>query len=242
MAVKRLNDSVLGVWERPSLAWMADRLPAAVVPNHLTLLGVLGAVITAAGFILSRWSLTWLWLASLGLLANWLGDSLDGTLARRRHIERPRYGFFVDHASDLFSQVIIFLAVGVSPCAHFAVACFGLIAFLMGFVYTLIGAQVRNTMRITYFGFGPTEIRALLLLGNLCILAFGIIHLQIRFAPLAVFGPASGHDLVISILSLVSVGVIAVLAVREGRALAILDPRPEAPPAAGSDPDSRAPR
>ena len=242
MAVKRLNDSVLGIWERPSLAWMADRLPAGVVPNHLTILGVLGAGITAAGFILSRWSLSWLWLASLGLVANWLGDSLDGTLARRRHIERPRFGFFVDHASDLFSQVIIFLAVGVSPCAHFAVACLGLIAFLMGFVYTLIGAQVRNTMRITYFGFGPTEIRALLLLGNLCILAFGVLHLPLRFAPLAEFGPVSGHDLVISILSMAGVGGIAVLAIREGRTLAALDPTPAAPPAAGAEPDSGAAR
>jgi archaetidylinositol phosphate synthase len=242
MAVKRLNDSVLGVLERPALAWMADRLPAWVLPNHLTVLGVLGALLTASGFILSRWTLSWLWLACLGLVANWLGDSLDGTLARRRRIERPRFGFFVDHTSDFFSQGIIFLSIGVSPCAHFAVACLGLIAFLMGFVYTLIGAQVRNTMRITYFGFGPTEIRALLLLGNLCILAFGMVHLQIRFAPLAVFGPASGHDVVISILSVVSVGVIAVLAIREGRALAVLDPPPAAPPAAGSDPDSRAPR
>src|SRR5277367_3697988 len=176
MAVTRLNDSVLGVLERPALAWMADRLPLQIVPNHLTILGVAGACVTAAGFVLSRWSLAWLWLACLGLVANWLGDSLDGTLARRRRIERPRFGFFVDHTCDLFSQVIIFLSVGISPCAHFAVACLGLIVFLMGFVYTLIGAQVHNTMRITYFGFGPTEIRALLLLGNLGTLAIGVVR------------------------------------------------------------------
>jgi phosphatidylglycerophosphate synthase len=242
MAVKRVNDSVLGVLERPALAWMADRLPAWVLPNHLTVLGVVGALLTAAGFVLSYWALPWLWLACVGLVANWLGDSLDGTLARRRRIERPRFGFFLDHTSDLFSQVIVFLSLGVSPCAHFAVACLGLIAFLMGFVYTLIGAEVRNTMRITYFGFGPTEIRALLLLGNLCILAFGVLHLELRFTPLAVFGSVSGHDLVISILSLAGVGGIAVLAIREGRTLAALDPPPAAPPAAGSDPDSRAAR
>jgi archaetidylinositol phosphate synthase len=243
MAVKRLNDSVLGVWERPALAWMADRLPAWVVPNHLTVLGVLGALLTAAGFILSHWSILWLWFASLGLVTNWLGDSLDGTLARRRRIERPRFGFFVDHTCDLFSQVIIFLSIGVSPCARFAVACLGLIAFLMGFVYTLIGAHVHNTMRITYFGFGPTEIRALLFLGNLSTLAFGVVYLPTRLTPLAVLGPISGHDLGISILSLVGVGLIAALAIREGRALAALDP-PAAPSrsGAGSGPDSRAPR
>jgi archaetidylinositol phosphate synthase len=235
MSVTRLNDSVLGALERPALKWMADRMPAWVLPNHLTVLGVLGALLTAAGFILSRWSLSWLWLSSLGLVVNWFGDSLDGTLARRRRIERPRFGFFVDHTCDLFSQAVIFLAIGLSPCAHFAVACLGLIAFLMGFVYTLIGAQVHQTMRITYFGFGPTEIRALLLLGNLYILAFGLVHLQMRFAPLAVFGPISGHDLVISILSVAGAALIAVLAIREGHALSVLDP----PPAPG--PSSRAP-
>jgi archaetidylinositol phosphate synthase len=234
-AVIRVNHSVLGALERPALAWMADRLPASVVPNHLTIVGVLGAVLTAAGFVLSNWSLSWLWLACFGLIANWLGDSLDGNLARRRRIERPRFGFFVDHTSDLFSQAIIFLALGLSPCAHFATACLGLIAFLMGFVYTLIGARVRNTMRITYFGFGPTEIRALLLLGNLPILAFGVVYLQTRLTPFAAFGPLTGHDLGISVLSLGAVSMIAVLAIREGRALAVEDPPPTAPPDAGAD-------
>src|SRR5580700_10238488 len=130
MSVTRLNDSVLGALERPALKWMADRLPTRVIPNHLTVIGVLGALLTAAGFVLSRRSLSWLWLANVGLVVNWLGDSLDGTLARRRRIERPRFGFFVDHTSDLFSQVIIFLSIGLSPCAHFTVACLGLIAFL----------------------------------------------------------------------------------------------------------------
>src|SRR5579862_7946880 len=108
MAATRMNDSVLGALERPTLLWIVQRLPSWVVPNHLTALGMLGAVVTATGFILSRWSLSWLWLASAGLVANWLGDSLDGTLARRRLIERPRFGFFVDHTSDLFSQILIF--------------------------------------------------------------------------------------------------------------------------------------
>ena len=243
MAVNRMNDSVLGGLERPALAWMADRLPARILPNHLTVLGVLGSCLTAAGFVLSRSSLSWLWLANAGLVANWLGDSLDGTVARRRRIERPRFGFFVDHTCDLFSQTLVFLAIGISPCAHFGVACLGLIAFLMGFVNTLIGAHVRNTMRITYFGFGPTEIRALLLLGNLFLLAFGILHLQIPFAPFSWFGSMTGHDLVISMLSLAGVAVIAVLAIREIRALAVEDPPPIAPPrGAGPAPDLRTPR
>jgi len=235
MALTRLNASVLGPLERPALAWMAKRMPAWVVPDHLTAIGVGGALLTGSGFILSRWSLHWLWLANVGLVVNWIGDSVDGNLARLRHIERPRYGFFVDHTSDLFSQVIIFLSIGVSPCAHFGVACLGLIAFLMGFVYTLIGAHTRATMRITYFGFGPTEIRALLLLGNLMALGFGLIYVQPSLPALARFGPISMHDVVISSMSAAAAGLIAMLAIRDGRALAIEDP----PPGCGGEPDSR---
>ena len=237
MAAKRVNDSVLGALERPALAWLADRLPGWVLPDHLTALGVLGALLAAAGFVLSRWSIPWLWLSCLGLLTNWFGDSLDGTLARRRKIERPRYGFFVDHTSDLFGQAIVFLSVGISPCAHFAVACLALIAFLMAFVYTLIGAQVRDTMRITYLGFGPTEIRFLLLFGNLITLAVGVIDLGTWITPLAVLGPVSIHDLVMSVLALAGTGTIASLAIREARALAREDP--PATKAKGSDPGSR---
>jgi hypothetical protein len=106
----------------------------------------------------------------------------------------------------------------------------------MGFSYTLIGAHARATMRITYFGFGPTEMRALLLLGNLLALAFGILYVQPPFAFLAPFGPITSYDLVISLLALAAVGLIPGLAIREGRKLALEDP----PPASGSAPPSRA--
>jgi archaetidylinositol phosphate synthase len=225
-APRRINDSVLGVWERPALAWMAARLPAAVVPDQLTALGVLGALLTAAGFVLSRWSLSWLWLACAGLVLNWLGDSLDGTLARLRRIERPRYGFFIDHTSDMFCQTITFVALGVSPLAHFGVACLGLITFLMAFVYTLITAQARATMRITYCHFGPTEIRALLLLGNLLTLAVGVIDLRPWPAFLPQTGGISIHDLGIALLSLAGIVTIVTVAIGDARALGEEDPPP----------------
>jgi archaetidylinositol phosphate synthase len=223
-AVQRINDSVLGPLERPALAWLVRRLPPKVVPDHLTAFGVFGALLTATGFVLSCRSLTWLWLASLGLIVNWLGDSLDGNLARLRHIERPRYGFFIDHTTDLFCQSLTFIALGVSPLAHFGVACLGLITFLMAFVYTLIAAQTRATMRITYFFFGPTEIRALLLLGNLLTLAFGVVDLRRWFAALPGRGWVSIHDAFIALLAASGVVVIALLAWRDARALSVEDP------------------
>jgi archaetidylinositol phosphate synthase len=226
MAVKRVNDSVLGVLERPALSFVVAKLPSWVSPNHLTILGVSGALLAGTGFVLSRWSMAWLWLATFGLLANWFGDSLDGTLARLRLIERPRFGFFVDHTSDLFSQVIIFLAVGTSPYVHFGVACLGLVTFLMAFVYTLIGAQVQGTMRITYFGFGPTEIRALFFLGNLLTLSFGNVDLGMWYAPLRTLGRVSIYDVVICLLAFLGAAIIGVLAIKEARILAVEDPPP----------------
>jgi archaetidylinositol phosphate synthase len=223
-AVQRINDSVLGPLERPALAWLVRRLPPKVVPDHLTAFGVFGALLTATGFVLSCRSLTWLWLASLGLIINWLGDSLDGNLARLRHIERPRYGFFIDHTTDLFCQSLTFIALGLSPLAHFGMACLGLITFLMAFVYTLIAAQTRATMRITYFYFGPTEIRALLLVGNLLTLAVGVVDLRRWFAGFPGDGSISIHDAVITMLSASGVVVIALLAWRDARVLNVEDP------------------
>ena len=222
--LQRVNDSVLGAWERPALAWLAARLPARVVPDHLTALGVLGALLTATGYVLSRGSLLWLWLACLGLMVNWFGDSLDGTLARLRHIERPRYGFFIDHTSDLFCQAVTFLSLGVSPLVHFGMACLALITFLMAFVYSLITAQTRATMRITYLYFGPTEIRALLVLGNLISLAFGVVDLRRWFAGLPGSGSVSIHDAFIALLAACGVVVIALLAWRDARVLNTEDP------------------
>jgi archaetidylinositol phosphate synthase len=222
--VQRINDSVLGPLERPALAWLVRRLPPKVVPDHLTAFGVFGALLTATGFVLSCRSLTWLWLASLGLIINWLGDSLDGNLARLRHIERPRYGFFIDHTTDLFCQSLTFIALGVSPLAHFGMACLGLITFLMAFVYTLIAAQTRATMRITYFFFGPTEIRALLLVGNLLTLAVGVVDLRRWFASFPGTGSVSIHDAFIALLAASGVVVIALLAWRDARALGVEDP------------------
>jgi archaetidylinositol phosphate synthase len=222
---KRINDSALSVLERPVLAWMAERVPLRLGPDHLTLIGLAGALITAAGYFASRWSIQWLWVASLGIIINWAGDSLDGTLARLRRIERLRYGFFVDHTSDLFAQSLVFLALGLSPCARFDIACLGLIAFLMVFVYSLICVEVRHTLRITYFGFGPTEIRALLIVGNLITIHSGVVNVAGWFTPHGwVMPPLTLHELAILVLFVITVLALTMLALRERAELAHEDP------------------
>jgi archaetidylinositol phosphate synthase len=224
--MQRVNNSFLGPWERPALAWIAARMPASVVPDQLTAFGAFGALLTSAGYVLSRWSLTWLWLACAGLLINWFGDSLDGTLARVRRIERPRYGFFIDHTSDLLCQVITFVSLGMSPLAHLGTACLGLITFLLAFVYSLITAHARATMRITYFYFGPTEIRALLLLGNLLTIAGGVVDLQPWLPPLPGADVITIHDFFIVLLSLAGLAAIGTVALGDARVLAAEDPPP----------------
>lgn len=199
-------------------------MPARVMPDHLTLAGLAGALVTAAGYLLSWISPSLLWLAVAGLLLNWLGDSLDGSLARARRSERPRYGFAVDHGSDLFAQTLVFLALGASPWAHFGIACLGLIAFLVAFVYTLIHMQVRGTMRITYYGFGPTEIRALLLAGNLLTLLAGPIDLARGWPALSVLAPLSPFDAGILLVDVVAFPLLAWLLVLDIRVLAVEDP------------------
>lgn len=207
---------------------MAPRVPARITPDHLTIIGVSGAVAAAAGYLLSRWSIEWLWLAVAGLIINWAGDSLDGNVARARGHERHRYGFFIDHTTDLFSQALVFFALAASPCTRFGVAATGLIAFLMGFVYTLIYVRATNTMRITYFRFGPTEIRALLVIGNLLTLWAGVLDLGQFFPWLERFGTVTIYELFIVLICAISVPAFAVLAIRESRVLARDDPPPAA--------------
>jgi phosphatidylglycerophosphate synthase len=235
MPCNRVNESALGFVERPALAWLAQRLPLAVTPDHLTLLGVGGALVAASGYLASRWSLQWLWLASIGVLLNWVGDSLDGTVARLRRIQRPRYGFFVDHTSDLFSQSLVFLALGGSPCAHFSIACLGAIAFLMVFVYSLICVEVHDTLRVTYFGFGPTEIRALLIAGNLITLWAGVFDAGQLLPASRWLGPVTIYELTIVILFSIAIPTLVALALRERRELAQEDP-PRVPASGSAGP------
>ncbi|HJQ14312.1 MAG TPA: CDP-alcohol phosphatidyltransferase family protein, partial [Anaerolineales bacterium] len=116
---RRVNDILLGPLERPTLKWLAAHMPAWVTPDICTIVGVLGSLGVTASYILTTYDRNFLWLASLGFVVNWLGDSLDGTLARYRRIERPIYGFFVDHTIDACSVSVIMLGLGLTPYVSF---------------------------------------------------------------------------------------------------------------------------
>ena len=156
------------------LDWIARRLPRAVKPDHLTALGVLASIGIAAAYVLSNGDEVWLWAASGLLVLHWLGDSLDGTLARVRKAERPRYGYYLDHLVDAFATAAIGIGLGLSPHMLLAVGLAIVIAYLILSINTYLETQAFGTFTLGYGRLGPTEAR-LLLVGVNTLLALGLI-------------------------------------------------------------------
>ena len=163
---ERVNDILLGPLERPALRWLAARMPHWMTPDILTGIGVLGAVIILAGYGLSNYNRYFLWLASLGFVINWYGDSMDGTLARYREIQRPKYGYYVDHIVDVIDEFIVIIALGISPLVHFEIAALALIGYLMLSTHTFLRTYVDDVFKISFGKLGPTEVRAIIVLIN----------------------------------------------------------------------------
>ncbi|TLM80516.1 MAG: CDP-alcohol phosphatidyltransferase family protein [Actinobacteria bacterium] len=163
---QRVLDTITGPAEKRLLVAMCERMPAWVTPDVLTALGLAGAAIIFAGYALSRISPAFLWLATFGLFVNWLGDSADGTLARVRHVERPKYGFYIDHTVDVIAEALVFLGFGVSPFVRFDLAALAYIGYLAMSVLVYVRTCVDGVFRISYSRLGPTEMRILLVVVN----------------------------------------------------------------------------
>lgn len=164
---KRVNDILLGPLERPALRWLAAHQPAWVSPDTMTIIGVIGAVITMLSYGLSQLDRNFLWLASLGFVINWYGDSLDGTLARYRHIERPRYGYYIDHTMDAVTQIMIFFGLGATPYIDMRIALTCLVAYMLLSVLVYVRTYTVGQFQISYGRLGPTEVRVIAILLNL---------------------------------------------------------------------------
>ena len=180
----RTTDFVLARLERRTLQRLAAALPAWMVPDHLTLIGIFGSTLVGAGYLLSNRNEDWLLLACLGLAINWFGDSLDGTLARYRRIERPRYGFYLDHLTDAYSTIAIGVGLGLSPYMLVAVGLTIVVAYLVLSINVYLETHAFGRFTFSYGWFGPTEMRIMLVLLNLAALFFGPLAfplLGIRF-------------------------------------------------------------
>ena len=170
----RSKKFVLAAPEATVLNWIARRLPAAVKPDHLTALGVLASIGITAAYVLSNGGSAWLWAASALLVVHWLGDSLDGTLARVRKVARPRYGFYLDHLVDAFATAAIGIGLGLSPYMMLAVGMAIVVAYLILSINTYLETHAFGTFTLGYGLLGPTEAR-LLLIGMNTGLALGIL-------------------------------------------------------------------
>jgi phosphatidylglycerophosphate synthase len=162
--------SVLAPLEKRCLVWLAGRMPRWVNSDHLT--GLALVAMLAAG--LSYWAASvtpvGLWLVNISLALNWFGDSLDGTLARVRQQQRPRYGFYVDHVVDAFGAAFLLGGLALSGYMHPYVAMALLVAYLMLCVETFLATYSLGTFKMSYFKVGPTELRILLAIGNVALL------------------------------------------------------------------------
>jgi len=145
---------------------MAGHLPSWVKPDYLTALAMMGALLTGFSYWFCHWGRGFLWLANLGLLIHWWGDSLDGTLARVRKIEREKYGFFVDHLCDALSVLIICAGWGASPYMHLNIALLLVISYFLLMILVYVLTYVRGIFKISFGWAGPTEVRALIFILN----------------------------------------------------------------------------
>ena len=162
---------VTGRVEKRALLWMAARVPAAVTPDHLTLLGLLATVACGVAYALAG---SWPWLllvVNAGLVLNWLGDSLDGTLARHRRHERPRFGFYVDHLVDAFGALFLVGGLAVSGLMTPLVGASLLVAYFLLAIQTYLAAYAIGRFKISWGGLGGTELRLLLAGLNVLVLA-----------------------------------------------------------------------
>jgi phosphatidylglycerophosphate synthase len=155
----RIQTSVTAVPERHLLDWLCMRMPSAVTPDWLTAIGVVGAVIVFIGYLASRIDPAFFWLATLGLVVNWFGDSLDGSLARYRRIEKPRYGYFLDHSVDAVSIFLIMIGLGLSAYVRLDMAMFALLGYFMLCIYVFLSNHVTGQFQLTFLSLGPTEMR-----------------------------------------------------------------------------------
>ena len=167
---RRVNRSLTASVEKRTLQWMAERLPAWVSSDQLTVLGLGAQVGAGVCYALARYSRFALLVVIFCVVLNWFGDSMDGTLARVRKQQRPRYGFYVDHMVDIFGSVAMMCGLGYSGFIHWQTAIVMLVAFLLLSSESYLATYTLSCFELSQGIFGPTEIRILLIIGNVALL------------------------------------------------------------------------
>ena len=214
---KRVNDILLGPLERPALQWLAAHMPAWATPDLMTVIGIVGALIICLSYGLSNFHPAFLWVASLGYIISWIGDSLDGTLARYRHIERPKNGFYIDHVTDVLTEIIIILGLGLSPYIKFSVASMCCIAYIALSVLVYVRMNVMGKFKISYGNLGPTEVRVLAIILNTAMYFVGIFTFKLTLGSDVV--AISPYDLYVIAITFLLIYFFAETSIKQSIAL-----------------------
>lgn len=214
----RVLTGFLAAAEKRCLVWMAKRMPAWVTADHLTVLGALAMVMAGLSYWLARWHPIGLVLVIFWLAVNWFGDSLDGTLARVRNHLRPRYGFYVDHVVDMIGQFCLVGGMGLSGYMHPLVALGLIIVFYMLSIEAYLATHTCGRFRMSFWGFGPTELRVIIAIGNI----------RLLYKPTATL---FGHTFLLfdvgAVIAMVCMAATLVVAIiRNTRALYLEEPLP----------------
>jgi len=221
----RVQTSFLNAAEKRLLVWLAQRQPKWVTSDMLSFVGFVGAVTIAAGYALTGVSPAFFWLASLGFVINWYGDSLDGTLARVRKAQRPVYGFYLDHTLDCINELLMFFGLGLSPLMDMRYALLIMIAYLLMTINVTINTHLKSEFKLTYAKLGPTEFRLVAIVLN-TILALST-SLRTFTADVNIFG----HEDTLTLLDIAGLALFGIImlmyiisVITDARAYAKADP------------------
>jgi len=189
----RVQTNLLAAGERRLLNRLCSAMPPWITPDRLTAIGILGSLMIFAGYVASNWAAGWLALSLAGYALQWFGDSMDGSLARFRRIERPSYGYFLDHSCDGITVLLILGGLGLSPYVRLDVALAALCGYLLLSVHAFLSAKVTSELNLTYLAAGPTELRLMLM---------GLTSAMMLLGPApGTFGHVSGFDIFVGLVA-----------------------------------------
>ncbi len=187
-----------------------------MTPDILTYVGMAGAVLIFVGYVLSNLAEEWLWLAIAGYVVHWFGDSTDGSLARFRKIERPRYGYFLDHSCDGLATTMLVVGIGLSPYVALEVALIALAGYLLLSIHAFLSVRALGELKLSYLNAGPTELRFMLIGLTLAMMAFG-------FGP-GWFDGVSGFDIFVALVGSILILLFVIQTYVTARRLAKVEP------------------
>ncbi|WP_030539738.1 CDP-alcohol phosphatidyltransferase family protein [Sphingobium sp. DC-2] len=218
-ALSRIQENWLAARERQLLNWLCARMPRWVTPDLLTAVGMAGAFMIFLGYAASNFGSSWLLLAIAGYVVQWFGDSMDGSIARFRRIERPSYGYFIDHSCDGLATLLILMGIGFSPFVTMDIAMVALAGYLLLSIHAYLSARVLGEFKLSYLAAGPTELRLMLIALTAAMMALGN-------GP-GLFGRISGFDIFVGSAGTILILLFVIQTLSTGRRLARAERRGE---------------